>query len=455
MSYTCVATLTGHAESLGAIALPNNLPPIDSAAYSDPLSHPPQFLLTGSQDKTIKMWDISKLLGKVEKKSPRAIYTRKAHDKDINAIAIDHTSTLFASASQDRTVKIWTTESGEGQGVLRGHRRGVWSVKFAPKNTSAISGETGQISPSRGLILTGSGDKTIKIWSLADYSCLRTLEGHTNSVLKVLWVPFPSEDTSKASSNRNKEPTFVASAGGDGLVKVWDASTGECVSTLDNHTDRIWALISNPATGDLVSGGGDSVVTFWANTTEATAASTAAVSAARVEKEQELLNHIHHGNYRDAIVLALQLNHPARLLSIFTNVVKQHPQEEGSLSGIKAVDDVLASLADEQLYVLLIRLRDWNTNARTAPVAQRILWVVVKSYPASRLVGLRKKGRGLGDVLEALKVYTDRHYRRCEELMEESYLVDFIVRGMEEVGFVSDEKRNTVQDDNQADMIMV
>ena len=57
-SYTNYATFTGHAESLGAISLPSTPPPAGSAAHTHPLDHPPPFLLTGSQDRTIKRWNI-------------------------------------------------------------------------------------------------------------------------------------------------------------------------------------------------------------------------------------------------------------------------------------------------------------------------------------------------------------------------------------------------------------
>ena len=454
--YESFAIFTGHAESLGAISLPGGPPVVGSAAHRDPLSHPPPFLLTGSQDKTVKRWNISsKQDPKSDKKALRALYTRKAHDKDINALAINHNSTVFASASQDRTVKIWSTEEGEVQGVLRGHRRGVWSVKFAPKETPPITGDNGPVSSNRGLILTGSGDKTIKVWSLTDYSCLRTLEGHTNSVLKVLWMPNcqPRED-SDAPKQNTKRAVQIASAGGDGLVKIWDVNSGECDCTLDNHTDRVWALAVNPEDNTLVSGGGDSVVTFWEDTTSTTIAATAAASTARVEQEQELQNYIQRGSYREAIALALQLNHPARLLALFTKVVNTTPPEKDSLSGVLAVDQVLATLADEQLFTLLLRLRDWNTNARTAPVAQRILWVLVKSYPASRLSGLKERGRGGGlkEVLDGLKAYTERNYKRMEELVDESYLVDYTLREMEEVGFV-DERLEVGE--GEGDVIMV
>ncbi|KAH0543491.1 hypothetical protein FGG08_002159 [Glutinoglossum americanum] len=434
-SYTCFATLTGHAESLGAIALPSATPTTGSAAHTKPLDHPPQFTLTGSQDRTVKRWDIASAVK--AKKAPRAIYTRKAHDKDINAIDINHNSTLFASASQDRTVKIWSVEEGEVQGILRGHRRGVWSVRFPPKDTPTISGDGGPTASGRGLVLTGSGDKTIKIWSLSDYSCLRTLEGHTNSILKVVWMNLPRGD------GKEKRGVQVASAGGDGLVKIWDVGSGEVQCTLDNHEDRVWALAVHPESNTLVSGGGDSVITFWEDTTAHTLETATRAAIDLVEQDQQLQNYIHTGSYRQAIILALQLNHPGRLLALFSTVIATTPREAGSLCGVKAVDEVLASLAPEQLYKILLRIRDWNTNARTAPVAQRLLWTLVKSYPTSAFTELRPPGgskdggEGVKEVVDALKSYTERHYRRIEELMDESYVVEYTLREMDEISFTN------------------
>jgi len=501
-NFTCHATFTGHAESLGAIGLPKQAPPAGSPAHNQRLDYPPPFLLTGSQDKTIKRWDTANISAA---KASRATYTRKAHDKDINALDISHDSMLFASASQDRTVKIWSTEDGETVGILRGHRRGVWSVKFAPKDTATIASEGGNNSSgggsgSRGYILTGSGDKTVKIWSLADYTCLRTFEGHTNSILKVLWLPPPpamnaatsadddmlgldeeDEETARilraraaAGRQQRTPPAQVASAGGDGLVKIWDTASSECACTLDNHTDRVWALAvphssasSNASSSQriLLSAGGDGVVTFWHDTTALTLSAATTASTARIEQDQDLQNHIRTGNYRSAISLALQLNHPARLLALFNDVCATWPKEEGSLIGVKAVDEVLGSLGDEQLWMLLERCREWNVSARSAGIAQRVLSVLLKVVPAKRFTSLGRRrrvekteagtgaaavegpnvekkafvGRGgnVKELLEGLKVYTDRHYKRLEELIDESYLVDFTLREMDAIGGVA------------------
>lgn len=428
-SFTCHAVFAGHTETIGAVALPKTVPADGSAAHARPLDHPPPFLITASQDQTVKRWDIPREAQSAAKPVGRALFTRKAHDKDINALDIHENSQLFASASQDKTVKIWSCREGEVQGILRGHKRGVWSVRFSPKAVGPIQGEEGT-SSNKGVVLTGSGDKTVKIWNLSDYTCLRTFEGHTNSILKVAWL---SNSPGQDSGDRR---AMFASAGSDGLVKVWDANQGETACTLDNHEDRVWALAVDSQTNTIVSGSSDSTIVFWFDRTEATRIAETEAAARLVEQEQEFENHVSAGAYREAVALALQLNHPGRLLSLFTSVVTTANPDEGSITGLAAVDDVLANLSDDQLFILLLRLRDWNTNARTAPVAQRVLAAIVRSYPAARLAGLAKlKGatgqRSLAEVIAALAAYTERHYKRIEDLVDESYLVEYTLREMD------------------------
>ena len=463
-SFTCAAAFTGHTESIGAIALPKQRPAPGSYAESRPLEFPPSCLLTGSQDKTIKRWDTASLLK--ESKASRALYTRKAHDKDINALDISHDSRLFASASQDKNVKIWSVEDGEAVGILRGHKRGVWSVRFAPLDIPQISGESGKANRSKGLVLTGSGDKTVKIWNLSNFECIRTFEGHTNSVLKVLWLPGSwqvSETGNGEEGGKSKRNPQIASAAGDGLVKVWDASSGELECSLDNHSDRVWALATYPRldshTQTLVSGGGDGVITFWKDTTTTAIANAAAASTERIEQDQELQNLMRARSYHSAITMALRLNHPARLLALFKEVTSKFPPEDGSLCGIKSVDGVLANLNDRQLVSLLSRVRDWNVNAKTAPVAQRVLWTLLKSHPHKRLENLRGDGAGRGssikDVLDALTAYTERHYRRMEELMDESYLVEYTLGEMEAIGLAAPKSDGVTTNGYQDELILV
>ncbi|KAI2075850.1 U3 small nucleolar RNA-associated protein 13 [Ophidiomyces ophidiicola] len=458
-SYSCFATFTGHAESLGAIVLSRNPPPTDSPAFKDPLNHPPNLLITGSQDRTIKRWDTGKL--KSSTAHPKATYTRKAHEKDINALDFNHNDTLFASASQDRTAKIWSLEDGCVLGILRGHKRGVWSIRFAPKEMPPINSKS-SASMSRGLIATGSGDKTIKLWSLSDYSCLMTFEGHSNSVLKVIWLSPPrisGADEDLSSQGVVQVHPLVVSAAADGLVKIWSPYTGEVEATLDNHTDRVWALatpfppsaIPNISATEspwldfsLLSGAADSTVSFWKDTTSATLSAAILANSERIELDQQLQNFINAGAYREAITLALQLNHPARLFSLFATAIDtEYAAAPKTLSGNADIDHAIQSISMDHLYLLLLRIRDWNTNARTSRVSQRLLYALFKSYPPSTFIDLASRsnfipshGKGnkdaeLKDVLHALAVYTERHYKRVEDLVDESYLVEWVLGEME------------------------
>lgn len=74
---------------------------------------------------------------------------------------------------QDRTACVWRLPDLVSVVVLRGHKRGIWSVEFSPVDQCVI---------------TASGDKTIKIWAIADGSCLKTFEGHTSSVLRASFL---------------------------------------------------------------------------------------------------------------------------------------------------------------------------------------------------------------------------------------------------------------------------
>ena len=490
-SFECIATLSGHTESVGAVCLPSH-PPSNTLQLENQLQSVPPFLLTGSQDRTIKRWDISKISSNTSV-APRTLFTRKAHDKDINAIALSSIASLFATASQDKTIKIYSLEEGEVQGILRGHKRGVWSVAFSPRGTPSLGSSDGNPSSSgKGYLLSGSGDKTLKIWSLTDYTCLRTVEGHTNSVLKVLWLPLPSQDEDTRQRSAGSGPQ-IASSAGDGLVKIWDALSGEVATTLDNHTDRVWALavrpmpfspsfntksVSSPKPESrqaepmlLLSGGADATLTFWRDTTFRTLATRNEQKTQRVEQEQQLANLIHGNHYREAITLALQLNYPGRLLSLLQAVFTPTDftiSNEGAADAQvakerenkkKEVEDVIATLSPSQLLLLLQRVRDWNTNARTCGLAQRVLDVVLRRYSLQRLVsmanakpshssvalingesentsvgkaaGVRSsKGGGWKEVIEALKVYTERHYKRVEEVGEEAWVVEWMWREM-------------------------
>lgn len=96
-----------------------------------------------------------------------------------------------------------------------------------------------QFSPVDQAVMTSSADCTIKLWSIADLSCLKTIEGHESSVLRVEFL-----------SNGLQ----IISTGGDGLVKLFNVKTSECTSTLDSHEARVWALALQKNENGFITG---------------------------------------------------------------------------------------------------------------------------------------------------------------------------------------------------------
>jgi U3 small nucleolar RNA-associated protein 13 len=126
----------------------------------------------------------------------------------------------------------------------------------------------------------------------------------------------------------------------------------------------------------------------------------------------------------------MSLDQPYRLLNLFNEVISNPATEdETSILGLSQVDQVVATLSTPQLRALLSRVRDWSTNARTSHTAQRILHVILKKYPPEQLMELPD----IQKVVEALIPYSDRYLKQVDKLLQESYVVDYILREMEDL----------------------
>ncbi|KAG1749731.1 WD40-repeat-containing domain protein [Suillus paluster] len=433
----CVAICEGHAESVGAIAMSRTLGEGSTTSV--------QFMFSGSQDRTIKMWYIGDV-PLVFDASPqgqsamkcKSLTTHKAHEKDINSLDISPNDRLLASGSQDRTAKVYEINfsratgdrSAHGEikllGTCKGHKRGVWTIKF---------GRTERV------LATGSGDKTVKLWNLEDFTCVKTFEGHTNSVLRVDFI--------------NHGMQLVTSAS-DGLVKLWNVREEECTATMDNHEDKVWALTVSTDERTIVSAAADSVVTFWEDCTEEQEQENEAKRAELVLREQDFMNYLSLHDYRRAIQLALAMQQPGRLLSMFKDI-RATPSESAadasSVTGNGAVDEVLRTLGGSELARLLRYVRDWNPNAKTSGVAQGVLYAVMKLRSADDVIAafteearegiLQSSGQesvksttsgntALKELIDAMIPYTERHLSRMDRLVQDSFVVDYILSEMDD-----------------------
>ena len=168
------------------------------------------------------------------------------------------------------------------------------------------------------------------------------------------------------------------------------------------------------------------------------------VDLATDHREQDFLNYVALQDYRRAIEVALSLGHPGRLLQLFRDL-----KGDSGVTGSADVDRVLKELASADLVRLLLYVRDWNTRASSAAVAQRVLHAIMKLRSAGDIANAFENAsagdekNGLHELVEGLIPYTERHLARMERLVQESYVVDYVLREMDD-GLVDDD--NEVMD---------
>ncbi|KAM6516651.1 hypothetical protein FALCPG4_014829 [Fusarium falciforme] len=187
-----------------------------------------QRLASASWDKTVKIWDAA---------TGHCQATLRGHRSWVQSVAFSPDSQRLASASDDKTVKIWDATTGHCLATLGGHDDSVQSVAFSPDGQRLAS---------------ASWDKTVKIWDATTGHCQATLRGHDDSVRSVAFSP---------------DGQRLASASDDRTVKIWDAATGHCLATLGGHDDSVQSVAFSPDGQRLASASDDKTVKIWDATT--------------------------------------------------------------------------------------------------------------------------------------------------------------------------------------------
>ena len=174
-----------------------------------------KFLASGSEDKTVQLWDIEK---------HTKLATLEAHQGWITALAFSADGKTLASGDANKVIKLWDVETHKEHATLLGHKNTISTLTFAPDGTS----------PYSGCLASGSYDGTIRFWDPKNGEELVTFaSGHTESVKAVAF----SEDDSN-----------IAIAAFNGTVGVWSLQTGHEIIILDDqHSDTITVALSPDA----------------------------------------------------------------------------------------------------------------------------------------------------------------------------------------------------------------
>ena len=238
-SWRWVDTLKGHTNSIRAIAI----------------SPDGQILASGSDDKTIKLWQLA---------TGQELLTLRGHTKPVYSVAISPDGQILASGSDDKTIKLWNLSTGWQFGTITlgnwfsGSSCGAYEVAFSPDGQTLASLSSGgtvklwnlktgreiqtltdgtswvhaiAISPNGRILAGGSDDSTIQLWSLRTGRRLHTLKGHTSWVPAVAFSP---------------DGQMLASGGDDMTIKVWNLKTKRELCVLRGHTQPIYSLAFSP-----------------------------------------------------------------------------------------------------------------------------------------------------------------------------------------------------------------
>ncbi len=186
-----------------------------------------QYVLSGSDDNTIKLWDVN---------TGELIHFFEGYTNSVNSVAFspDGHYVLSGNPDWDDTMKLWDVNTGELIRSFEGHTNSVWSVAF---------------SPDGHYVLSGNGDSTMKLWDVNTGELIRSFEGHVNNVKSVAFSP---------------DGYYVLSGNGDGTMKLLDVNTGKLIRSFEGHTYyAVWSVAFSPDGQYVLSGDGDSTMKLW------------------------------------------------------------------------------------------------------------------------------------------------------------------------------------------------
>lgn len=183
-----------------------------------------KMLVTGSEDNSIRIWEVS--TGKV-------VRVMQGHNDHITSLAISSDAGTLISASKDHTIRVWTLDLNDTHRTLNGHKGYVWSAMY---------------SPDGSLVASAGADQVIRIWNNETGTEIASLPGHDVAVTAICF---------------NHDGTKLVSCGGDNLVKLWDVKENKLLKEYKGHTAPVMAVAISKDGKQLLSGSADRTAKLW------------------------------------------------------------------------------------------------------------------------------------------------------------------------------------------------
>jgi len=186
-------------------------------------SHDGRWLASASGDKTVRMWDVA---------TQQALPVGRLRCQgEATTVAISPDDKFVAAGDDRGHIYLWQVGVRTWAHVpLHANDQRVWSVAFSPDSKRIVS---------------GGEDNVARIWDIAAGQCIRVRQSHTNWVLSVAW---------------SLDGCIIATGSKDATIRLWDASTGTPLATLHGHINAVRSVAFTSDGKFLVSGSDDTTI---------------------------------------------------------------------------------------------------------------------------------------------------------------------------------------------------